>query len=69
MERGVKMLVRIMTVAGLLGGVVIGVHPEFRDTARSVWRGEAQGSAIWKTNRAYYPEVVYEKDESYEWSE
>ncbi len=60
MERGVKMLTRIMAVALLVGAGVILFHPDYRDTARAMWRGEIETSAIWDSNRAYYSEVAYE---------
>ncbi len=60
MERGVKMLQRIMLIALLLGLGVIVFHPEYRDTARAMWWGDIEASAIWDSNRAYYSEVVYE---------
>ena len=60
MERGVKMLTRIILVAILVGGLVIVFHPAYRDTAKALWRGEMESSALWQSNKAYYSEVVYE---------
>ena len=62
MERGVTMLVRIMVVAFVVGGAVIALHPDYRDTAKAMWWGDVEASAIWESNRAYYAEVVHEMD-------
>lgn len=62
MERGVAVLVRIMVVAFVVGGAVIALHPDFRDTAMAMWAGDVESSAIWDSNRAYYSEVVHEMD-------
>ena len=66
MERGVKMLRRIITIALLVGLLVILFHPDYRDTAQAIWRGEVEQSAIWDSNRAYYTEVVYDLDDYHE---
>ena len=57
MERGVKVLVRILLGASLLGLLVIGLHPHYRAAARAMARGELTASPIVESNRAYYPDV------------
>ncbi len=69
MERGVKMLRRIMAAALVVGVLVILFHPDFRDTAQSIWQGRVEQSAIWDSNRAYYSEVAHEAEAPYEFSE
>lgn len=56
------MLRRMMAVALLVGLFVILFHPDYRDTARAIWRGEVEESAIWESNKAYYSEVARETD-------
>ncbi len=62
MERGVTVLVRIMVVAFVVGGAVIALHPDFRDTAKAMWAGDIESSAIWDSNREYHREVSYGMD-------
>ena len=54
------MLTRIMAVALLMGLLVILFHPDYRDTAKAMWWGDVEASAIWQSNREYYREVGYE---------
>lgn len=63
MERGVKLLVRIILLATFLGLAVIFLKPEYRETARSMLRGDVESSPIWRSNAKYYSEVGYEQDE------
>lgn len=60
MERGVKMLVRILATAGLLGLAVILFNPDFRGTVVSMFRGQVEQSPIWQSNADYYTEVMFE---------
>jgi len=60
MERGVRVLVRMLAMAALLGSLVIALHPAYRATAVAMWRGDVTVSPIWKTNLHYYREVVVE---------
>lgn len=60
MERGVKMLVRILATAGLLGLAVILLNPDYRGTVVSLFRGEVEESPIWQSNIDYYTEVSFE---------
>jgi len=59
MERGVKMLVRILATAGLLGLAVILFNPDFRGTVVAMFKGDVEASPIWKTNAEYYREVSF----------
>ncbi len=69
MERGVKLLTRIMAVALLMGAAVILLHPDYRDTFRAMWWGDIEDSAIWMSNRGYYSEVVHDMEAMYEVAE
>lgn len=69
MEKGAAMLRRILLIAFLMGVLVILFNPDYRDTARALWRGEIEESAIWDSNRAYYSEVAYELEEFHEATE
>jgi hypothetical protein len=69
MERGVKMLTRIIALALTMGALVIAVNPDYRDTLKAMWWGDVEASAIWESNRSYYSEVTYEMDELYEMAE
>lgn len=69
MERGVKMLTRIIALALTMGALVIAVHPDYWDTFKAMWWGDVEASAIWESNRSYYSEVTYEMDERYEMAE
>jgi hypothetical protein len=66
MERGVKLLRRIIVAALLLGALVIIVHPDYRHTFQAMWADEVERSAIWESNREYYREVAYEMDVRHE---
>jgi len=63
MERGVKVLVRILLGAALLGLVVIILNKDYRDTARFMLRGETELSPIWQSNTDYYREVDLNRSE------
>jgi hypothetical protein len=69
MDRGVKLLRRIIVAALLLGALVIVVHPDYRDTFRALWAGDIEHSAIWESNREYYREVAYEVEVRHEHAE
>lgn len=61
MDTGARMLLKILGAAVLLGLIVVFAHPDYRDTARAMFRGEVESSAIWRTNAEYYSEVSYEE--------
>ena len=61
MERGVKMLTRIIAVAFAVGGLVVVLHPDYRNSAKALWRGEPETSAIWWSNLDYYTEVTIDE--------
>ncbi|MBP7275712.1 MAG: hypothetical protein KBA51_05875 [Kiritimatiellae bacterium] len=60
MDSGAQMLLRILGVALVLGLIVVFAHPDYRNTARAMFRGEVESSAIWRSNAEYYSEVSYE---------
>jgi len=63
MERGVKVLIRIMLVASLLGIAVILIRSEYRETAKAMFRGDVEASPIWRSNAGYYTDVGFQRDE------
>lgn len=60
MERGVKVLVRILAGAMLLGALVTGFHPGYRATLQAMLRGGLEESPIWQSNANYYIDVHLE---------
>jgi hypothetical protein len=62
MERGVKVLVRILVGAMLMGSLVIALHPEYRSAFQALLRGDPASSPIWQSNAEYYREVSFEAD-------
>ncbi len=57
MEEGAKTLTVMLIISLILGLFVVAVHPQYRQTAVSFFRGEREQSALWNSNRSYYPEV------------
>lgn len=62
MERGVKVLVRIIAGAILLGALVVAIHPVYRASFQAMVRGDVEGSPIWQSNAEYYREVSFEAE-------
>lgn len=58
MEQGAKSLLRILLVALLIGGAVIGLKPAYRQAFIAILHGQPQESPIWQSNRAYYPDIA-----------
>jgi hypothetical protein len=58
MEQGSKTLLIILGVALLMGALVIGFNPAYRQAFLSLVRGQPAESPIWKSNLAYYPDVT-----------
>jgi len=48
----------MLVISLLMGLLVVLIHPDYRDTARSMLRGRTEQSSIWIDNERYYPEVV-----------
>jgi len=57
MEQGSKTLLIILGTALLLGGLVIGFNPSYRQALLDIAHGEPAASPIWKSNLEYYPDV------------
>jgi len=57
MEQGSKTLLIILGTALLLGGLVIGFNPSYRQAFLDIARGKPTESPIWKSNLEYYPDV------------
>lgn len=62
MEQGSKTLLIILGVALLLGVLVIGFNPAYRQAFLAIARGQPAESPIWKSNIAYYPDVTLPTD-------
>lgn len=57
MEQGSRSLMIILCVALVLGALVVGFHPAYRNALRSIAGGHPEESPIWQANRDYYPDV------------
>lgn len=58
MEQGAKALLKILCSAFLLGGLIIGFHPVYRQAFVATWQGTPTKSPIWQSNIAYYPDIT-----------
>ncbi len=58
MEQGSKTLLIILGVALLLGALVIGFNPSYRQAFLAISRGQPASSPIWKSNSEYYPDIA-----------
>ena len=58
MEQGSETLLIILGVALLLGALVIGFIPSYRQAFLAIARGRPADSPIWKSNIAYYPDIT-----------
>ena len=61
MERGVKVLIRILMGAALLGLLVVVFNSDYRETALAIMRGDVEASPIWQSNAEYYREVEFDR--------
>lgn len=57
MEQGSRSLMIILCVALVLGALVVGFHPAYRNALLSIAGGHPEESPIWQANRDYYPDV------------
>ncbi len=57
MEQGSKSLLIILCSALVLGAVVVGFHPAYRNALLAIARGRPAESPLWQSNRDYYPDV------------
>ncbi|HMP89647.1 MAG TPA: hypothetical protein PJ991_05575 [Kiritimatiellia bacterium] len=62
MEKGVKVLIRILAGAALLGLLVILFNRDYRETAHAMLRGNVEASPIWQSNLEYYRDVEFRRD-------
>lgn len=60
MEQGAKSLLIILCVALVAGAGVIAVKPSYREAFVAIARGKGEESPIWKSNKAYYPDIRLE---------
>jgi hypothetical protein len=57
MEKGPTTLLIILGVALLLGALIIGFNPSYRQAFVAILNGTPAESPIWKSNIEYYPDV------------
>ena len=57
MEKGSKVMARMLLGAVVIGAVVMAFHPEYRELFGQLRRGTPALSAIWRSNEGYYPAV------------
>ena len=58
MEQGAAKLAKILAFALLLGIAVTAFNPAYRQAFLAIARGTPEESPIWKSNLAYYPDIV-----------
>ncbi len=58
MEQGSKTLLIILGSALLLGALVIGFNPSYRQAFLDIARGQPAESPLWQSNIEYYPDVT-----------
>ena len=58
MEQGAAKLAKILAFALLLGVAVTAFNPAYRQAFLAIARGQPAESPIWKSNLAYYPDIV-----------
>lgn len=63
MEKGAKALAYLLSGALALGLLVVLVHPDYRRTAVSLFRGEPMASPLWRSNQNYYDGVLLQSAE------
>ncbi len=57
MEKGAKTIAILLLVSLALGLAVLLLNPDYRETAKAIFRGQADQSPLWQSNREYYTEV------------
>ena len=57
MEQGSRTLMIILGTALLLGALVVGFNPAYRQALMAQVEGRPWASPIWKSNCDYYPDV------------
>lgn len=68
-DEGSKTLAKVLLASMLIGVGVVLIHPAFRATLLSMWKGDLSASPIWESNRDYYPMNSQEVEASREYSE
>ena len=58
MEQGSRTLLIILCAALLLGALVVGFNPAYRQAFLSIAKGRPAESPIWKSNSQYYPDIA-----------
>ncbi|MBU1693883.1 MAG: hypothetical protein KJ726_09520 [Verrucomicrobia bacterium] len=57
MEKGAKIMARMLLIACLLGLGVILFNPDYRQLFHLIRKGTPAEAAIWQSNLKYYPAV------------
>ncbi len=60
MEKGAKAIVWLLASALLLGVILLGIHPLYRETVGAWWRGARDEAPIWRSNERYYEAIELE---------
>ena len=58
MEQGAAKIAKMLAFAILLGIAITAFNPHYRQAFLAIARGQPQESPIWKSNLAYYPDLV-----------
>jgi hypothetical protein len=58
MEQGAAKIAKMLAFAILLGIAITAFNPHYRLAFLAIARGQPQESPIWKSNLAYYPDIV-----------
>ena len=58
MEQGAAKIAKMLLFAILLGVAVTAFNPYYREAFLDIARGTPQESPIWKSNLAYYPDII-----------
>ena len=58
MEQGAAKIAKMLAFAVLLGVAITAFNPHYRAAFLAIARGAPQENPIWKTNLAYYPDII-----------
>ena len=58
MEQGAAKIAKMLAFAILLGIAITAFNPHYRQAFLAIARGQPQENPIWKSNLAYYPDIV-----------
>jgi hypothetical protein len=58
MEQGAAKIAKMLAFAILLGIAITAFNPHYRQAFLAIARGQPQENPIWKSNLAYYPDII-----------